>query len=69
MKKPIKPFLYGLGVFSIYIVLTLTLRLITGKLPDVPDYFGIFTTNDLLLGLVVALVLTISNEKKKKLRD
>jgi len=68
MQPKFKPVLYGIGVFAVYALLTYILRLISGRVPETPEILGVFTTNDLLLGLVVALVLTISNERKKKLK-
>ncbi|MDD3321316.1 MAG: hypothetical protein PHS59_07720 [Paludibacter sp.] len=68
MHPKLKLLIYGIGVFAVYALLTYLLRLITDRFPENPDYLGIFTTNDLLLGLVVAVVLTFSNERKKKLK-
>lgn len=68
MQPKFKPVLYGIGVFAVYALLTYILRLVSGRMPENPEILGVFTTNDLLLGLVVALVLTISNERKKKLK-
>jgi hypothetical protein len=68
MPPKLKPVLYGIVVFLIYALLTWILRMLTGRMPENPEFLGIYTTNDLLLGLVVAVVLTISNQKKKKLK-
>lgn len=68
MRTKLKPIIYGIGVFAIYALLTYVLRLISDRFPENADYFGVFTTNDLLLGLVVAVVLTFSNIRKSKLK-
>jgi len=44
------------------------LKLITNKTGDPEAYFGLMTNNDLMIGLVVAVAVTISHERKKKLR-
>jgi hypothetical protein len=69
MYPKLKPFLYGLGVFSVYALLTFILRWSFNKMPLDAEYFGVYTTNDLLIGIVVAVVLTFSHERKKKLND
>jgi hypothetical protein len=61
-----KSILFGLGVFSLFILLALILKLSTGQMPVEADYFGLFTNNDLMLGLVVALVVTINHERKMR---
>lgn len=63
----LKPVMYGSGVFSVFIVITFILRFATQRMPQNPDLFGYFTINDLLLGLVVAIVLTFSRERKRKI--
>jgi len=44
------------------------LKLITHRISSDAEYFGLFTNQDLLLGVVVAAVLTFSHERKKKLK-
>lgn len=68
MPTKLKPILYGLGVFAVYILLTYILRLVTNRMPNDADFMGVFTTNDLLLGLVVSIILTFSHERKKRLK-
>lgn len=68
MPTKFKPVLYGLGVFAVYILLTYILRLVTNRMPIDAEFLGVFTTNDLLLGLVVSIILTFSHERKKKLK-
>jgi len=67
MNPKLKIALYGLGVFAIYITLVVVLRLISGRFPEDAKIFGIFSTTDFLLGAVVAVVLTFSHERKKRL--
>lgn len=68
MLNKFKPVLYGVVVFAIYALLTFILRLITGRMPENPEFLGIYTSNDLLLGLVVSVVLTLSHQRKKKFK-
>lgn len=68
MNLKIKIVLYGLGAFAVYIVLVVVLRLISGRIPEDAEIFGMFSTTDLLLGVVVAVVLTFSHERKKRLK-
>jgi hypothetical protein len=63
-----KPVLYGLSVFAVYAILTLILRFAFDRMPEDAEFLGLYTTNDLLLGLVVAVVLTVSHERKKRLK-
>ena len=64
----IKPVIYGLSVFGVYIILSVVLRLISKRIPEDAEYFGIFSTNDILIGLIVALVLTFTHERKKRIK-
>jgi len=66
MNPKLKIFLYGVGVFAVYIVFLIVLRLVTGNTPDDAEFFGIFTRNDILLGLIVAVVLTFSQVWRSK---
>jgi hypothetical protein len=68
MSPKFKPVIYGIGVFAIYALLTYILRLISNRMPEDAEFFGVYTTNDLLLGLVVAIILTISRERKRRLK-
>lgn len=63
-----KTILYGLGVFSIFACLTYILRLVSNKMPENAEFFGVYTSNDLLLGVLVAVFLTFTHERKKKLK-
>jgi hypothetical protein len=64
----LQPVLYGLGVFAVFIALSVTLKLITHRVFSDAQYFGILSNKDLLLGLFVAAVLTFTHERKKKLK-
>ena len=64
----LKPILYGLGVFTVYIVLSLVIRLVAKRIPADAEFFGMFSTNDLLIGVVVAVVLTFTHERKKRIK-
>jgi hypothetical protein len=64
----IQPILYGVGVFIIFTSLMIIIKLITHRIPTEAEYFGLFSNNDLLMGVVVAIILTFSHERKKKLK-
>jgi len=64
----LQPILYGLGVFAVFTILSVALKIITHRVSTDAQYLGIFSNKDLLLGLVVALVLTFTHERKKKLK-
>jgi hypothetical protein len=64
----VKSFLFGLGAFSIFLVIAGILKLVSKvETPDA-EYFGLFTNSDLMLGVAVALVITLSHERRKGLR-
>jgi hypothetical protein len=63
----LQPVLYGLGVFAIFIILSVVLKLITHRVFDDVRYFGILSDKDLLIGAFVAIVLTFTHERKKRL--
>ena len=67
MNSKLKIGLYGLGVFAVYVVFLVVLRLISGNIPEGAEFFGMFSRNDLLLGLIVAVVLTFSYVRKRKM--
>lgn len=64
----IQPILYGVGVFIVFTTLMIIMKLITHRVPTQKEYFGLFSNNDLLMGAVVAIILTFSHERKKKLK-
>lgn len=67
MHPIIKTILYGLGVFVIFTILAVILKLVTNKIPENAEYFGLITNSDLMIGVVVAVAVTISHERKKKI--
>lgn len=66
--KYLRIFLYGLGVFVVFITIALILKSATNQVPTENEIFGLFTKTDLLLGLAVAFAVTFSHEKKKSLK-
>lgn len=68
MLPTIKTILYGIGVFSLFTVIALILKLVSHSKPVEADYFGYFTNNDLMLGVVVAVAVTIAHKRKMKLK-
>ncbi|MFZ4582325.1 MAG: hypothetical protein ACOYM7_06705 [Paludibacter sp.] len=68
MAPAIKTILYGIGVFSLFTTIALILKLVTHSKPMDAAYFGLFTNNDLMLGVIVAIVVTIAHKRKMKLK-
>jgi hypothetical protein len=66
MHPKIKMILYGLGVFSIYAIFVVGMRYFSHYTPTEAEYFRFFSQNDLLLGLLVAVVMTFTHERKKR---
>ncbi len=68
MPPIVKTFLYGVGVFSLFTVIALILKLVTNHQPVDADYFGLFTNSDLMLGVLVAVAVTIAHKRKMRLK-
>jgi hypothetical protein len=64
MSPKVKLALYGLSAFVIFALITALLRVVSGKIPENPDFFGVFVKNDIWLGIVVALVIMVSRNRK-----
>lgn len=64
----LQPIIYGVVVFVIFTILSIILKIVTKHQSTDADYFGILTNKDLLMGVVVAVIVTLSHEKKKKLK-
>ena len=68
MNQKLKLFLYGLVVFFVYAVLTWVRKLIAHKMPEGEAFLGVYTSTDLWLGLVIAIILTYSHYMKMKIK-
>ncbi len=64
----LKPVIYALIVFAIFISLSIILKLFTHRLTASDVYFGLLSNNDILIGLFIAIFLTFTHEQKNKLR-
>lgn len=64
----LKPIIYGMIVFVIFIVLSVALKLLTHRVASADIYFGVLSNKDLLIGLFVAVFLTFTHEKRKTLK-
>ena len=67
MNPKLRLFLYGIGVFIVYLILTAAVILISGRNPENPILFRIYTKEHLLIGLAVAVVLSLSHDRKMKM--
>lgn len=68
MNPTLKIILFGLGVFAVFTTLAVLLKLFTHQAPHENAYFGIITNGDILLGLLVAVFVTFSHERKKRIK-
>ncbi len=68
MHPKLKPVIYGLGVFTVYVLLTYVLRIIFKRTTSDATIFGVYSTNDLLIGLLLAVVLTFSHQRRKTIK-
>lgn len=66
MSPKIKLALYGLSAFVIFAILTAVLRIAFNNVPENPDFLGVFVKNDIWLGIVVALVIMVSRNRRMK---
>ena len=64
----LQPILYGLGVFAVFVILSVVLKIITHQVSPDAQYLGILSNKDLLLGLIVAVILTFTHVRKRKLK-
>ena len=68
MPSIVKTLIFGVIAFLIFTIIAVLLKLISGQLPQENALLGIFTETDLLLGLVVAVVVTFSHERRKNMK-
>jgi hypothetical protein len=64
----LKPVIYGLIVFIIFISLSIILKMLTHRVSSTDVYFGVLSNKDMVIGFCIAVFLTFTNEQKKKLR-
>ncbi len=65
MHPKLQTLLYGLGVFAVFTTFAVGLRHFTSSTVQNLEYFGLFSKKDILLGLIVALIVTFNHERKK----
>ncbi len=68
MPPIVKTLIFGVIAFLIFTIIAFLLKLISSQLPQENALLGIFTETDLLLGLVVAVVVTFSHERRKNMK-
>jgi hypothetical protein len=64
----LKPFLFGSGVFVVFMSLSVVMKLVTHRVSVDAQYFGFISTKDILIGLFVAGFVTFTHERKKKIK-
>ncbi len=66
MHPKLQTLLFGLGVFAVFTTFAVGLRHFTSSTVQNLEYFGFFSKRDIVLGVIVALVVTFNHERKKK---
>lgn len=66
MSPLIKTILYGIGVFSLFTVIAVIMKIYTGYKPSEPALFDLLTNSDLMLGVVVAFAVTFAHNRKMR---
>jgi len=64
----LKPVIYGLSVFAIFMSVCLILKIFTHRVTPLDIYFGLLSNKDILIGLSIAVLLTFIHEQKKRLK-
>ncbi len=67
MNSILRLVLYGIGVFVVYLILIALVVWVSGNHSENAILFGIYTKQHFLIGLAVAIVLTISHDRKMKM--
>jgi hypothetical protein len=50
INSKLRPIIYGLGVFVIFTILAIALKIITKHTPTESEYFGLISKKNILLG-------------------
>jgi len=64
----LKPFLYGLVFFFIFMSISVFLKLVSHRVYSDAEYFGVISNKDLMLGLLIAFVVSFTHQQKKRLK-
>lgn len=62
----LKPLRYALGVYMVFITFTLVLRYVTKGIPDRITFATLFTERELLMGAIIAVMVTFMHIQKMK---
>jgi uncharacterized membrane protein len=57
---------YAMGVFVVFIIFTLILRFLTKGVSDKINWAQLFTEKELLMGLIIAVMVTFMHIQKMK---
>jgi len=66
MPSFIKVILFVVGVFAVFLIISIGLKLVSTPIPD-GGIINMVSENDLLIGLVVSVVVTFTHIQRKKL--
>ncbi|MBN2764837.1 MAG: hypothetical protein JXR27_00575 [Paludibacteraceae bacterium] len=61
-----KKIIFGISVFTVFMIIATVLKLVSGQQTEEGILFGLFSETDLLLGLAVAVLVTYNRERKRK---
>jgi hypothetical protein len=64
----LKLILYGFGVFTIFMSISVLMKLVSHRIYTDAEYFGLISNKDLMLGLLIAFVVSFTHEKRKRLK-
>lgn len=66
LQSRLKSLRYAMGVFVVFIIFTLILRFLTKGVPDKINWAQLFTEKELLMGLIIAVMVTFMHIQKMK---
>jgi len=64
----LKPVIYGLTFFAIFMSVCLILKIFTHRVTPEDIYLGVLSNKDILIGLLITILLTFIHEQKKRLK-
>jgi hypothetical protein len=66
LQSLLKSLQYAIGVFAVFIIFTLVLRFLTKGVPEKINWPQLFSEKELLMGLVIAVMVTFMHIQKMK---
>ena len=66
LQSILKSLRYAIGVFTVFIIFTLILRFVTKGVPEKINWSQLISEKELLMGLIIALMVTFMHIQKMK---